>query len=351
MTTFGNGGQPRDAVAFVQARFNPAWLKRMPVLLLACVTTVGGCSNAINSGPVAWWHNTVGGKIAEQRPPPPGNNAPYPNLATVPAKPPAPNAAEWSQRTAGLVTDRIEADQAAALAPIPTPTPASASPGKSAPPGTGLPSPTAPGQEPAASASLVGVTPPQSGNAAGPSNATTGQTTNAQSGANVRGSAPGGTFGSGAAAAGGTMPANPGLSTAERVANGQLPALPGEAPPRPGIAPPPPPPLVPATITPPMAIPPAGAIVDFSENSSALDDPALAEVKTLAADRGDHGIAITGYGGATSSDPVVQSGALSLGMARAQALATALVAQGVPYAMLRLNAEAAGRGATLRLLD
>jgi len=77
----------------------------------------------------------------------------------------------------------------------------------------------------------------------------------------------------------------------------------------------------------------------------------LAEVKALAADRGDHGIAIIGYGGATSSDPVAQSDALSLGLSRAQALATALVAQGVPYAMLRLNAEAAGRGATLRLLQ
>ena len=62
----------------------------------------------------------------------------------------------------------------------------------------------------------------------------------------------------------------------------------------------------------------------------------------MAADRGDRGIAITGYGGATSSDPVAQSDALSLGLSRAQALATALVAQGVPYAMLRLNAEVCG---------
>jgi outer membrane protein OmpA-like peptidoglycan-associated protein len=91
--------------------------------------------------------------------------------------------------------------------------------------------------------------------------------------------------------------------------------------------------------------------VDFSEKSAALNDPALAEVKALAAARGDRGIAITGYGGATSSDPVVQSDAVSLGLSRAQALATALVAQGVPYAMLRLNAEAAGRGASLRLLQ
>ncbi len=156
-----------------------------------------------------------------------------------------------------------------------------------------------------------------------------------------------------AAAPGPAAPGAPGpiSSAAERVANGQLPALPAEAPPRPGIAPPPPPPLVPPTVTPPSASPPVGAIIDFPQNSATLDDPALAEVKALAASRGDRGIAITGYGGATSSDPVVQSDALGLGLARAQALATALVAQGVPFAMLRLNAEAAGRGATLRLLE
>jgi outer membrane protein OmpA-like peptidoglycan-associated protein len=105
------------------------------------------------------------------------------------------------------------------------------------------------------------------------------------------------------------------------------------------------------TVTAPLAAPEVGTEVDFAQNSAVLNDPALTEVKALAAARGDHGIAITGYGGATSSDPVAQSDAVSLGLSRAQALATALVAQGVPYAMLRLNAEAAGRGASLRLLE
>jgi len=345
MTSCGNGGQPRDAAAFIQAAFIPARLRRMPVLVLACVLTVGGCSGSPTSGPLAWWNNAVGGKIAEQRPPPPGSNDPYPNLATVPAKPAAANTAEWNRRTTGLVTDRINADQTAALAPIPAPASASRSSG------TGPQSPTAPNQEPAASAALVGVTPPQPGNRPGPANAAAGQTAKAQRGTNAQAGAPASASGPGAAAAGTVPPTSAAFSTAERVANGQLPALPDEAPPRPGIAPPPPPPLVPATITPPLATSPPGAIVDFSENSATLNDPALAEVKALAADRGDHGIAITGYGGATSSDPVAQSDALSLGLSRAQALATALVAQGVPYAMLRLNAEAAGRGATLRLLQ
>jgi outer membrane protein OmpA-like peptidoglycan-associated protein len=309
----------------------------MPALVLACVMSVGGCSNT--SGPLDWWNHSIGGKIAEQRPPPPGNNDPYPNLATVPAKPAAPNTAEWNKRTTGLVTDRINADQTAALAPIPAP----AATAKSS--GAGLASPAAPNQEPVASAALVGVTPPQPGNGPGHSNPATDRTAKGQPVTHSRTSATAGASGPAA------FPTKAGVSTAQRVANGQLPALPTEAPPRPGIAPPPPPPLIPATIAPPPAAQAIGMEVDFSQGSAALNDPALAEVKALADARGDHGIAITGYGGATSSDPVVQSDALSLGLSRAQALATALVAQGVPYAMLRLNAEAAGRGAALRLLQ
>jgi outer membrane protein OmpA-like peptidoglycan-associated protein len=295
----------------------------MKVLGLICAIGLAGCSNNNpGSSPVGWWDKSVGGKVAQQRPAPPGYNDPYPNLATVPAKPAVPNTAEWNKRTTGLVTDRIKADQAAALAPIPA---VAATPGQQ--------SPTPPGQEPAASAALVGVTPPPPANGPTAPNGVTGK---APPTAAVPGSA---------------APGASGQTTAERIANGQLPALPVEAPPRPGIAPPPPPPLVPITVTPPVAAPELGTDVDFSQNSAALNDPTLAEVKALAAARGDHGIAITGYGGATSSDPVAQSDALSLGLSRAQALATALVAQGVPYAMLRLNVEAAGRGASLRLLQ
>ena len=32
--------------------------------------------------PVSWWHDLQGGKIAEERPPPPGADQPYPNLAS-----------------------------------------------------------------------------------------------------------------------------------------------------------------------------------------------------------------------------------------------------------------------------
>jgi outer membrane protein OmpA-like peptidoglycan-associated protein len=140
---------------------------------------------------------------------------------------------------------------------------------------------------------------------------------------------------------------------AQKVANGQLPALPSQEPPRPNIAPGPPAPLVPITATPPAAVPPpaGGDVIDFASGSAKLNDAALAAVKSLAAERADRGIAVTGYGDTATSDASGQSEALGLGVARAQALATALVAQGVPYGRLRLNAESAGRGASLRLLE
>ncbi len=327
MASLRNCGQPRGAAAFVQglrqaAGAGPIGVRSAALVCLACVTA---CSNYHQKGPEAWYHETVGGAIASQRPPPPGENAPYPNLATVPPKPPSANTTAWNQMTAALMTDQVNARQAAALAPIP---PATAAP----PPARGQPS-AAPSAQPAASAALVGASPPP----LPPDHAKPSP-----------------------AAAPFAVPANtqppPILSSAAAaalVASGQLPALPTQEPPRPDIAPAPPPPPVPITAASPLqSSPPTGAEqVDFNRDSASLLDPALGQVKALAAERGDRGIGITGYGDATSSGATEQSDALNLGLARAQALATALVAQGVPFNRLRLNAESAGRGASLRLLE
>jgi outer membrane protein OmpA-like peptidoglycan-associated protein len=311
---------------------------------------VAGCANYHNSGPEAWWHETIGGKISEQRPPPPGDKDPFPNLATVPPKPPPIDTASWNRTTAGLITDRINARQAAAVAPIPTA--AASTPAPALEP--------AGGQNAAAGASLVGATPPPTatGTQAAPSSGASVSTATRAIGGPDVGSSGGVAPVSGqppqaAAAAPTTSAPFSSAAAAQRVANGQLPPLPTQEPARPAIAPGSPPPAMPLTATPPM--PDTGHIggtdVDFDSNSARLNDPALADVRELASIRGDHGIAITGYGDALTSDPLGQSAAVALGLSRAQALATALVAQGVPYAMLRLNAEAAGRGASLRLLQ
>jgi outer membrane protein OmpA-like peptidoglycan-associated protein len=349
MTFLGNGGQTRDAHAFIQAwrvvRRSVMRVVRRSVLrvvrcsVLICLACVTGCSNYHTSGPEAWWHDSVGGEIAKERPPPPGDKDPYPNLATVPPKPAVTGAAVWNDMTAGLVTDRINALQAAALAPIP----AAASP---AAPARSSAATTQP--PPGASVALVAATPP-------PATPAPGSGPPAQ----PKSSQPPPVLAAGndpPPVAPPVAPAGPPLGggpagAAQRAANGQLPPLPGQEPARPSIAPPPPRPAVPMTAAPPLATPAEGTGLDFDRGSAVLTDADLRGVKAVSEIRGDRGIAITGYGDATASGARAQSDAVALGLSRAQAVATALVAQGVPYARLRMNAEAAGRGASLRLLQ
>jgi len=93
------------------------------------------------------------------------------------------------------------------------------------------------------------------------------------------------------------------------------------------------------------------ASIVFVADSSQLLQPAAEEVKAFAAKRGNAVISVTGYGDATSGDPAAQSAAVTLGLARAQAIFSALTADGVPPEAIRINAEASGRGASLRLLQ
>jgi outer membrane protein OmpA-like peptidoglycan-associated protein len=381
MVLLGSGGKPRDVRAFLQAR--------RVLVPVACLAWLVGCANYHNRGPEAWYHEAVGGQVAAQRPPPPGDPLQYPNLATVPPRPASTDASAWNRITAGLITDRINAREAAALAPIPPATAGTGARQAASPLGFG---PQQPSDQ--ASASLVAATAPPLGPSRKPA-ATASTTQGANQAVPALPSSPGpaatgagtpvaasmnqatagtpafnqpsstSTAGGVAASAASadqslppvTMPP-PGqmqptnAQTAQRVAGGQLPALPSGEPARPGIAPPPPGSLIPVTASPPQeAAEINGTGVNFDHGSAALNDAALAEVKLLAQTRNGHGIAVTGFGDASTSAATGQSDALALGLARAQALATALVAQGVPFARLRLSAEASGRGANLRLLE
>jgi len=122
---------------------------------------LAGCSSHSAMNPVNWWHSLEGGKIAEERPPPPKDNAPYPNLATVPAKPSAPDRVALDALSASLVADRANAQHIAETTPLADPSNPGASPalfgrGTAAPPTP----PAAPGAEPAASATLQAATAP-----------------------------------------------------------------------------------------------------------------------------------------------------------------------------------------------
>jgi hypothetical protein len=68
---------------------------------------LAGCSDGVpkDVDPRYWWRNLSGGYL-DGREPPPGRDAPYPNLASVPQRPVPPDAATRAAITAGLASDR-----------------------------------------------------------------------------------------------------------------------------------------------------------------------------------------------------------------------------------------------------
>jgi len=307
MTFRGMDRQISDARAYIQAA----------VLAVTMLCGVTGCAVSHDEGPEAWWHEAIGGKIAQDRPPPPGDKDPAPSLATVPPKPQPVDSAAWNRRTAGLMTDRVAAREAAALAPIPGPAAGSLPGAPPAPAVIGGPT-TVPGLGPAEPSR-------------GPKSAPSGL------GASLN------------AVAKPTVPAPAGSG----LAPGPVPALPVAPPARPGIAPAPPPRAVAATAAPPVAsvTAPGTIVLEFIGPSDQLTTTSLDQLRTIAANRGQRFIVITGRGDAVTSDAVSQAAAVGLALKRAQAIATVLVADGVPSRVLRLDAQAAGRGGDLRLLQ
>jgi outer membrane protein OmpA-like peptidoglycan-associated protein len=90
------------------------------VLAAGVLLSLGGCA-----GPVGLYHDIEGGAIAQTRQAPPGADAPYPNLASVPAAPAAVTPAQTAALAARLPIDspQIPATEAnpAALAGLALP--------------------------------------------------------------------------------------------------------------------------------------------------------------------------------------------------------------------------------------
>jgi outer membrane protein OmpA-like peptidoglycan-associated protein len=299
-------------------------------MLAAMGLLLAGCSTMSSMNPISWWHRTEGGKIAEERPPPPGADQPYPNIATIPAKPTPPDADALKKLTASLVADRTNAQHAAQAEPLADPSSPSASPalfgvGTAPPPASAASSgsgSSGSGGSPAASASMPAVSAPPAPPSAAPRKTVQ--------------SAP---------------LAEPSSATAAApVTTEAQPDLPSGPPSRPAAAgaPPPPPPPMPAPM-PTASVGPSATIV-FVEKASDLSAPAADEVKAFAAQRGKGTISVIGYGDSASSDPDAQSAALTLGLSRAQSIVDALKQDGVPGNAIRVSAEASGRGAALHLI-
>ncbi len=299
--------KPTDSRLLVQAvppraRLPRAW--RGLALLLA------GCSYVPDQiNPVTWWHDLSGGAIAEQRPPPPNADAPYPNLSTVPPKPTPPTIVERQKIADGLIADRANAHYAADQAPLPPPRPRAAVP------------PLPPPDPNATSASLAAAsTPPP-------------------------------------------PPRPPARASLTPVQQAPLapPTVPDAPPPPPQIpgtsvaltTPAPPPTAPPAPPPTPAALSAAAAApvpVAFPPGSAILPPGGDAPLHALAARRGIASIDVIGYGEATDTQPDLQTAGITLGLARAHAMAAALVASGVPMTAIRIESEASGRGGAARLV-
>jgi outer membrane protein OmpA-like peptidoglycan-associated protein len=407
-----SGGQPRGARDRVQAypgtRSGTSGLRfRSAQAVLASIgLLLSGCSSFPSSmNPVTWWHDLQGGKIAEQRPPPPGADQPYPNLATVPPKPAEPDRAALANIANGLIADRTNTQRADAAAPIADPSSPSASPalfGKGTvpppppppPPGTttasaSLPAadapPAPPSPTPSPSPATVGPAPAAAPakapvgvvqTAALPPPATPGEPAAGPASAKPESNAP---ASPGAAAQPGVAaalpPPAPNAPLTPPGASAQPTAQAAPAPPLPNIPPPPPnlpapggAPATPAGLPPAAGPPPAtpattaaatpaptpnsanSVSLTFVDGSADLPPTAASTLKALAARRGGGIIAVTGYGDAASNDPDAQSAALTLGLSRAQAMAAALTSAGVPRSAVQVDAEAIGRGGAARLV-
>jgi outer membrane protein OmpA-like peptidoglycan-associated protein len=390
-----SGGQPRGARDRVQANrdtvLGTSGLRSHigPAIPAALGLLLAGCSSFPSSmNPVTWWHDLQGGKIAEERPPPPGADQPYPNLATVPPKPAEPDRAALANIANALIADRTNTQHADAAAPITDPSLPSASPalfGKgtvpppppppppgtptataslpaadapSAPPSPAPPSPTqasaapsptpAPAKAPVAAVQSAALPPPAASappaadaTPAAPAAATPATTTPATT------------------APATTAPlAPPGASAQPTAEAAPAPPLPTTPPPPANLssgAQAPPPSAATAAPAPPASPPSANTAnivsVTFVDGSADLPSTAASTLKALAARRGTGIIAVTGYGDAASNDPDAQSTALKLGLSRAQAMAAALTSAGVPGSAVQVDAEAIGRGGAARLVQ
>ena len=307
--------------------------------LLPVILFLGCSAPPASLSPADWWHALEGGKIAEQRPPPPNADAPYPNLGSVPQRPVITDAATRGQIASTLLADRANAQYAGPLMPEPPPpggpAKASGSPAGT-PPRPPPPSPPAESDTPSASLQAATAPPAAPGKlpAPGPAAPPPSDRPDAAADGPATQALP-------ADAGGLTIPAAP--PPAPHVQGADIPAT--TAPTPPPVAPSTPPPVPkPSTAATSVAVPfQPGAAVIAPESQDAL--------RALALRRGAAPMEAIGYGDAAGAEPSGQSAALPLALARARAVAAVLTASGVPASLVTVQAEAEGRGGAARIAD
>jgi outer membrane protein OmpA-like peptidoglycan-associated protein len=299
---------------------NSAW-----VVAVLCAALAGcGQSGDEDTGPIAWWHNLEGGPIAAQRPPPPGLQAPYPHLASVPAKPkpfdPKAQAATYN----ALAADRADATYQAKLDPLVPAAPQAAN-GLFAPA-----KPLPPASPDAAGAALDAAMPAKIAAAAAPAAGPPKSPADVPIPDIVADNTPPP-----------PIPAAPPLLP--HLAGVEIPVTPFTPP-----SAPPPPPVKPGVLTAAEAAPTS---IAFPPGSAVLDKTGQDVVQKIAFRRGTHQIEIVGFGESDGQDPQSQYQGVELGLERARAIAAALEGWTVPLSAMHLAAQAPGRGAAVRLVD
>lgn len=287
-------------------------------VLVAIAAGLPGCAAQTPISPaVDLYHDLQGGAIAGQRPPPPGADAPYPKLATIPSRPSAPDIAGQQRIADRLAAQRDAADVAAAKSPL-TPLPVAAAPPK--------PNPAAP-PDPNGNRVVVDA-------AASPAAPPTRPVAPPQP-------APAAPVGIDA------VPALPAV-----VASGPLPSL--------AAAPPPPPSGLGVVVPPPssVAAPPAPVAaaatpnavrIAFTPGSATLPPSATLNLRRFALAHKGGVFNVTGEGEAVLPSPDAQGRALDLALRRAQSIAASLAEAGVTAANLHLHAQAKGQGGSASL--
>ena len=292
-------------IAVFQLGSHPVWQRQAARVMIAAWlgSSLSGCGQDPLAGGVDLFHNLQGGEIAKQRPPAPGSRDAYPNLATVPARPPAPDIPTEQRLADLLAAERDAAQRAAAASPLVVRTAAAAA------------APVKPAQtDPNANHVVVDAAPAPPAPVAPPP---------------VTG-----------------IDAVPKVPDA--VASGPLPSFAEAAPSPPagfGISLPPPP--APTPDAAPPAIPAVAAntvAVAFTPGSATLPPSANLNLRRFALAHKGVPLTLTGHGEAASQTPDAQAAALALALHRAEAMAAALAEAGVPASNLRLRADAVGTG-------
>lgn len=339
MTLFRNGRVNAGLAALALATAGCSSVERMSDSKLTLET------------PIGWWHDLQGGKIAEARPPPPGVDDPYPNLAQVPPPPTPTDPATRRALAARLVAERDRTRREATQDPLVLPTPVSQVPGNPAP---GNPAPVRPAA--ASAAARPPAPPPDPSASVAVLEAATAQPAEVTQSVPPAPAAPA----PAAAPQASTPPAPVPSATGARgaleaggpalgrplVESGPVPDLPDEAPPLPRLS------GIPASVNaPPVLRLPKDVTVAFPRGSAALPAPADAALRELAGRRAGAAIAVAAGGDAAGPDAAVQARALPLALRRARSMQDALTAAGVPANALRVEAAALGRGGEAHLLQ